>query len=193
MVRVYCTDSNGTRDFRFHWLENEDCEDIAQRFEAQLNQELVEWRKESPSSTDVPAAAVLPAPILANTRVPVSTALHIDKTSSDSADHEVLLRIMGILRGHELQELLFREQCKYLERTSGADQLDTLTMLDLTSCALAEVPASIANLHNLRIFTLNKNKLTSLPHFIGAMQHLITLNADDNALTSLPGVPPSNQ
>ena len=190
MVRVYCSDGEGTRDFRFHWLENEDCEDIAQRFEAQLNQELVEWKKESPASTDVPAAAVLPALNLVNTRVPISTALHVEKTSNDSADHEVLLRILGVLRAHELQDLLFHEQCKYLERPSGADRLETLATLNLSSCALTEVPSSIASLHNLKTFVLSKNKLTSLPHFIGTMQHLVTLDADDNALTSLPGTFP---
>ena len=188
VVHVYCTDSKGTRDFRFHWLENEDSEDIAQRFEAQLNQELVEWGREAPGSGDVPAAAVLPAPIPANARVPVSTSLQIEKTSNDSADHEVLLHILGILRVHELHELLFKEQCKYLDRTTGADQLDTLTVLDLTSCGLTEVPASICNLHNLKTFVMSKNKLTSLPHFIGTLQQLVNLNADDNTLTSLPGM-----
>eukprot|EP00892_Ulva_mutabilis_P003179 jgi/Ulvmu1/12862/UM098_0047.1 len=186
VVHVYCSDSQGSRDFRFHWLENEDSEDIAQRFEAQLNQELAEWGRESPGSGDVPAAAVLPAPIPANARVPVTTSLHIEKTSNDSADHEVVLHIVGILRAHELQELLFKEQCKYLERSTGAHQLEKLTVLDVTSCGLTEVPEPISALHSLKTLVLSKNKLTSLPHFIGTLQQLVILNVDDNALTSLP-------
>lgn len=188
VVHVYISDGTGADlDFRFHWLENEDCEDIAYRFELQLNEEIALWSMGAAGLPEAPATAETG---LNSTRVPLSTALHVEKASNDCADHEVLQRIMGILRAHELQELLFKEQCKYLDAPAEPTQLDTLTMLDLTGCALTEVPSSIANLLNLKIVNLSKNKLMALPQFFGSMHKLETLKADDNALTTLPGMPP---
>lgn len=62
----------------------------------------------------------------------------------------------------------------------------TISVLDLHSNYLEEVPATIGRLQNLVILNLCNNRLTSLPDEVGLLKNLHTLNLGLNQLDSLP-------
>ncbi len=63
----------------------------------------------------------------------------------------------------------------------------SLANLNLSSCGLAQLPATVSSLSSLRILRLSHNRLTALPPELSALTALEVLAADHNLLTALPG------
>lgn len=157
------------RELKLEWFENEDCENVVGRFSAQLSHAVEEMK----AGEDA-----------------IRTSVLVEKVTSrgtDASDHEVLVEAFSVLQRYGLVELGFKESCQYFGTTAGMESLSTLSTLDLTSCALTEIPEAMASLVHIEVLYLRRNKLAALPAFVGSMRKLKHLDADDNMLATLPG------
>ena len=74
------------------------------------------------------------------------------------------------------------ERCKNL----GISYLYSLEKLDLSHCALKEIPEFIQILKNLKKLRLINNQLSNLPENLSNLEQLNTIELENNMLESFP-------
>ena len=74
------------------------------------------------------------------------------------------------------------ERCKNI----GIHYLSSLKTLDLSHCALKEIPESIRVLKNLKVLELINNQLTHLPKNLSQLEQLNEIRLENNDLEDFP-------
>ncbi|XP_062234510.1 leucine-rich repeat-containing protein 18 [Platichthys flesus] len=73
-----------------------------------------------------------------------------------------------------------------IRKLPDLDDMPNITLLDLHSNILEELPATICHLENLEVLNLCNNRLTELPSELGLLKKLHTLHLGLNQLKALP-------
>lgn len=143
----------------------------------------------------IPNAATFPHPrLIVQLKVasspPVLRSIHFTHTSGSGSPSESLLT--ALLQHVDLSGVWKLRSCEGLGHfwatcVEAPTQWASVKNLNLSSCGLVALPASIGQLGSLRVLRLNHNKLTSLPPEIGQLTELEVLSVNHNTLSTLPG------
>ena len=161
-------------DFTFHWLENEDYENVGARFQAQFQAVLASSKASTEASREV---------------VHQQCRTLVMHPAGDSPDVDVILQILAALAPYGPYEIVFSENhVSWCSSSAALPYLQGLNTMCLSNCNLTAVPDVLFTLVQLKGLDLSSNKLTAIPVAVGDLAALECLDASNNLLTALPGV-----
>ncbi len=98
-------------------------------------------------------------------------------------DNNILNHLNNAKTSDEIS-ILAKQFSSWFEKNQN--QLNQVTMLDLSNKQITIIPPEIRQLTNLHTLEFKQNQITAIPIGICQLTNLITLDLDDNQITTIP-------